>query len=125
MHNGKVIQLGQSEVHCPCHACAFFHSTDEEYELLLPFTRDGYGAGEHIFHVVDKQHREERRRRLKDSGIDVESAERSGQMEVRSWEEAYLRGNRFDQEAMLELIQSVLRSGRDKGYPMTRLWANM
>jgi hypothetical protein len=125
MHGGKQVRIGRSEFSCPCHACAFFHSKDEEYELLLPFTQDGYRSGEHIFQVVDKGHREERLRRLAESGIDVDNAGRSGQVEVRAWEEAYLRGNRFDQDAMLDLIQSVLEQGRKKGFSMTRLWANM
>jgi hypothetical protein len=125
MDAGRAITIGQSEFRCPCHACAFFHSRDEEYELLLPFAKDGYQAGERLFQVVDKQHRDERRRRLANSGIDVAQAESAGQLEIRAWEEAYLRGNRFDQDAMLELAESVLREGRSKGFPVTRLWANM
>jgi MEDS: MEthanogen/methylotroph, DcmR Sensory domain len=123
--NTQPITIGQSEFHCPCHACAFFHSRDEEYELLLPFSNDSYAAGQRLFQVVDKEHREERRRRLSNSGIDLEKAESAGQLEIRVWEEAYLRGNRFDQDSMLELVESVLREGRDKGFPVTRFWANM
>jgi hypothetical protein len=125
MDAGRAIAIGQSEFRCPCHACAFFHSRDEEYELLLPFAKDGYQAGELMFHVLDKEHRHERRRRLSSSGIDVEKAESAGQLEIRTWEEAYLRGNRFDQHAMLELVESVLRESRSKGFPVTRFWANM
>lgn len=123
--SGRAVTIGQSEFRCPCHACAFFHSRDEEYDLLLPFSRSGVDAGERLFQVVDKTQLPERRSRLADAGIDVSNAERKGQLEIRPWEDAYLRGNRFDQNAMLGLIQEVLRDGRSKGYPMTRLWANM
>jgi hypothetical protein len=123
--DGRAISIGQSEFRCPCHACAFFNSRDEEYELLLPFARDGYEAGDRMFQVVAKERRDERRTRLATSGIDVDKAESTGQLEIRVWEEAYLRGNRFDQHAMLELAESVLREGRDKGFAVTRLWANM
>jgi hypothetical protein len=121
----RAVTIGQSEFHCPCHACAFFNSRDEEYELLLPFSKSGAEAGERLFQVVDKSHLEERRKRLAETGIDVRGAERKGQLEIRPWEDAYLRGNRFDQHAMLDLIQEVLKNGRSTGYPMTRLWANM
>jgi hypothetical protein len=121
----RVVTIGQSEFRCPCHACAFFHSRDEEYDLLLPFSRSGAEAGERLFQVVDKQHLPERRSRLAAGGIAVTEAERLGQLEIRPWEDAYLRGNRFDQTAMLELIQEVLDEGRSRGFPMTRLWANM
>ena len=48
-----------------------------------------------------------------------------GQVEVRPWEDAYLRGGRFDKDAMLALIQEALESGKRDGYGLTRLWANM
>ena len=121
----RMIKIGQSEFGCPCHACAFFNSRDEEYELLLPFSKSGAEAGERLFQVVDKAHLEERRLRLAEAGIDVPAAESNGQLEIRPWENAYLRGNRFDQNAMLELIQEVLEAGRSSGFPLTRLWANM
>ena len=121
----RTVMIGQSEFRCPCHACAFFHSRDEEYELLLPFSKAGAKAGERLFQVVDKEHLPERRSRLGQAGIDVSEAERKGQLEIRPWEDAYLRGKRFDQNAMLELIQEVLKEGRSNGFPMTRLWANM
>jgi hypothetical protein len=123
--DGRAISIGQSEFRCPCHACAFFHSRDEEYELLLPFSKAGAEAGERLFQVVDKAHLEERRRRLVEVGIDVAEAESNRQLEIRPWENAYLRGDRFDQYAMLDLIQEVLTDGRSNGFPMTRLWANM
>jgi hypothetical protein len=121
----RTVSIGQSEFACPCHACAFFHSQDEEYELLLPFTAEGYRAGDRVFQVLDKAQRDERRRRLSSTGIDLEQAENAGQFELRIWEEAYLRDNRFDQDAMLALAESVLRDGRDKGFAVTRFWANM
>jgi hypothetical protein len=119
------IKIGQSVFRCPCHACAFFNSRDEEYELLLPFSKSGAEAGDRLFQVVDKAHLAERRRRLAETGIDVSATETKGQLEIRPWENAYLRGNRFDQNAMLELIREVLEEGRSRGFPLTRLWANM
>jgi hypothetical protein len=93
--------------------------------MLLPFSKAAAEAGERLFQVVDKEHLPERRSRLAGAGMDVAEAERKGQLEIRPWEEAYLRGKRFDQNAMLELIQEVLSAGRASGFPMTRLWANM
>jgi len=125
MEQVRGFRIGNASFQCPCHACAFFSSRDEEYELLLPFTKDGETSGERLFQVVDKAHLSDRRKRLIDGGVDVRKCEDSGQLEIRPWEEAYLRGNRFDQDAMLTLIQDVLKEGRAKGFPMTRLWANM
>lgn len=107
------------------HACAFFHSRDEEYRVLLPFAKAGVECGERCFHIVDPGHREECLSHLGQAGIPVDDALSSGQLEVRTWQDAYLRGRRFDQYAMLALIEQTLKEGKQKGYPRTRLWANM
>ncbi|MGH9173943.1 MAG: MEDS domain-containing protein, partial [Vicinamibacterales bacterium] len=59
------------------------------------------------------------------AGIDVRASEATGQLEVIHWEDAYLRGGRFDQDAMLALIEEVLNGGRQQGFPLTRLVAHM
>jgi MEDS: MEthanogen/methylotroph, DcmR Sensory domain len=121
----RSVEIGQSRFSCPCHACAFFHSQDEEYELLLPFSKSGEAAHDRLFQILQQAHLPERRRRLTGVGIDVEQAERNGQLELRPWENAHLRENRFDQHAMLALVQEILKEGRSKGFGMTRIWANM
>jgi len=120
----RTVTLAGSALKHRCHACAFFHDTEEEYRLLLPFVKEGFGQGDKIFQIVDGRHRDERRRRIGSLGVDVDAAERSGQVEVRTWENAYLREGRFDQDAMLALVAEVLGRGRQK-FGLTRLWANM
>jgi hypothetical protein len=107
------------------HVCAFFNSRDEEDRVLLPFALEGFERGEKALHIVDPDWRAERLRRLQGAGVDAVSALRSGQLEVRRWDEAYLRGGHFDQDAMLALIEEVLTDGASRGFPLTRLWANM
>ena len=120
----RSVTLAGSAVRHRCHACAFFHNAEEEYRLLLPFVQEGFRQGDKIFQIVDSRHREERRRRIGSLGIDVQSAERSGQLEVRPWESAHLREDRFDQYAMLALVEDVLGNGKQK-FGLTRFWANM
>ena len=49
----------------------------------------------------------------------------TGQLEVLPWHEAYLRGDRFEQDAMLALVEEMLRSNEAAGYPLTRIVAHM
>lgn len=107
------------------HVCAFFDSTDEELQVLGPFIAEGLERGEKGFHIVDPAVQATYPRTLMDHGIDVEPARRSGQLEIRTWDEAYLREGHFDQDAMLALIQEVLDGGKQQGYPLTRLVAHM
>jgi hypothetical protein len=120
----RPVTLAGSALEHRCHACAFFHDTEEEYRLLLPFVKEGFEQKDKIFQIVDARHRDERLRRIGALGIDVAAAERSGQLEVRPWENAYLRQDRFDQYAMLELVEEVLGMSK-KDFGVTRLWANM
>ena len=106
------------------HVCAFFSSTQEEYATLLPFVRDGIERGERAFHVLPSQYREEHLEQLRGAGIDVAEAQRRRQLDVATPEETYLRGGRFNKDAMLALIQEALKTGTTLGFPLTRLIAH-
>jgi len=106
------------------HVCAFFNSAEEEYDTLLPFVRDGLERGERAYHILPSQYREEHLERLRSAGIDVTAAQRRRQLEVATPQETYLRGGRFDQDAMLILIQEALEKGPTLGFPLTRLIAH-
>jgi hypothetical protein len=107
------------------HICAFFNSVDEEHRVLRSFIKDGFDRGDKAFHLVDREQREEHLRRLAEAGINVHRAIDTGQLEVRRWQDTYLRGDHFDQNAMLALIEEVLNSANTAGYPLTRLLAHM
>lgn len=107
------------------HICAFFNGVDEEHRVLRSFIKDGFDSGDKAFHIVDPELQGKHLKRLAESGIDVERAMGTGQLELRRWQDAYLRGDRFDQDAMLALLEEVLQSGEASGYPFTRLVAHM
>ena len=107
------------------HICAFFNSIDEEHRVLRPFFKDGFDRNEKATHIVDPDKRDEHLKRLAEAGIDVRRAMDTGQLELRPWRETYLRGDRFDQDAMVALIEQILQSGPPAGYALTRLVAHM
>jgi MEDS: MEthanogen/methylotroph, DcmR Sensory domain len=121
----RTVSLAGREIGCSCHACAFFHTDDQFYKVLLPFISEGFAAGDRAVHIVDPAKREQHVQKLSAAGIDAERSQHTHQLEVRRWEEAYLREGQFDQQAMLALIQEVLEEGRRQDFPMTRLVANM
>jgi hypothetical protein len=125
IQSNQPIRFAGSVLGAKRHVCAFFHSPDEEYRVLLPFIKEGFERGEKAFHIVDPKLREEHLLRLATAGIDAIAAEQSGQFELRNWADAYLRDGHFDQNRMLALIQEVLEGGRHQGFPLTRLVAHM
>jgi hypothetical protein len=108
-----------------CHVCAFFNGADEQHKVLRSFIKDGLDAGEGAFHLVDPNLRDDHLRRLTHAGIDVEGAMSTGQLDVQVWHEAYLRGDRFEQDAMLDLVDQTLQSYAANGYRHTRIVADM
>jgi hypothetical protein len=123
--NGDSAPFASGALGAQGHICAFFDGIDEEYRALGSFIKDGFDRGDRAFHIVDEDQRQKHLARLTDAGINVERALDSGQLEVRRWQDAYLRGDCFDQKAMLALIQEVLESGPPAGYAWTRLLAHM
>jgi hypothetical protein len=119
------VRLAGAELKGYRHVCAFFHTPDELYQVLLPYIREGIEQRQKAFHIIDPDRRGDHFQRLQAAGIDVDAAEGSGQLEVLPWQEAYLRGGHFDQDAMLALIEVVLQKGKLEGFELTRLVANM
>jgi hypothetical protein len=84
-----------------CHICAFFNGFDEQHRVLRSFIKEGFEWGDKAFHIV-------------------EQAMATGQLELRRWQDAYLRDDRFDQDGMLALLEEVLGSGAAAGNPLIR-----
>lgn len=124
-HSMEPVSLAGSVLKRSCHVCAFFHSKEEEYRVLMPFIKEGFEKGDRAFHVVDPKHRADHLRRLQAEGIDVPAAESTGQLEVRRWQDAYIKGDHFDQYRMIETIKEALDPGKKQPGRLTRLVANM
>jgi hypothetical protein len=119
--NGGSVQCAGGSLGQHRHICAFFNGLDEEHRVLRSFIKEGFERGDKAFHIVDPDRWENHLRWLAEAGIDVGQAMGTGQLELRRWQDAYLRGDRFDQDAMLALIEEVLQSATASGYPLTRL----
>src|SRR5215471_4909075 len=107
------------------HVCAFFHSQEEEYRVLLPFIHEGFARGEKAFHIVDPARRDAHLQRLAAAGIDTAATQQRGQFELCTWTEAHLRDGYFDPERMRALIAVVVTAARQHGFPRTRFITHM
>src|SRR6266478_5124156 len=94
---GSSVQFAGRTLGRQRHICAFFNSMDEEHRVLRSFIKDGFDRGEKAFHIVDPELQAEHLKRLAEAGINVEKAMDTGQLEVRRWDDNYLRGGHFDQ----------------------------
>ena len=119
------VRLAGSVLSRSCHVCAFFNSKEEEYRVLMPFIKEGFEKGDRAFHVLNANHRLDHLQRLAQEGIDVAAAEANGQLEVRRWEEAYIKDGYFDQYRMIDTIKDALEPSKKDAGKVTRLVANM
>src|SRR6267142_2504926 len=103
--NGGSVHCAGSALGKHRHICAFFNSVDEEHRVLRSFIRDGLDRGEKAVHVVDTESQAEYLKRLADAGIDVQQVMTTGQLQVLPYQDAYLREDCFDREAMLALVE--------------------
>lgn len=106
------------------HICAFFNSREDQNKVLMPFFKEGIERDETIFHVIDARLHKDHLQACREAGLDVETAQQSGQLEVRPWEDAYLKDGYFDGERMTRILEEVLETNRGK-YKLTRLMGNM
>lgn len=107
------------------HVCAFFNSDDEKYRVLLPFIKEGFERGEKAVHVVNPDQRQDHLQRLAAAGIDPTAAGQSGQFELRTNTETYLRDGHFDQDRMLEVFEQLASGNANGGFSLSRIVCHM
>ncbi len=113
-------QLGEAR-----HVCAFFNSDDEKYRVLLPFIKGGFECGDKAVHVVNPDQHRDHLRRLAAAGIDAAAAQQTGQFELQTNTEAYLRDGRFDKDRMLEVFERLASGNASGGFPLSRIVCHM
>jgi hypothetical protein len=107
------------------HICAFFHSREEEYRVLLPFIKDGFDCGDKAVHLVGSARLDEHLEKLTSAGIDTATTRRTHQFELRNWEDAYLAGGYFDPDKWFALLTEVIADGPRHGFQRSRIVAHM
>ncbi len=106
------------------HICAFFNSREEQNKVMMPFFKEGIERGEKVFHIVDKRLHDEHLCACDACGIPAQETLASGQLEVRHWEDAYLKDGYFDGDRMTRVLAGVLETNRAR-YGLTRVMGNM
>lgn len=119
------ISVAGSPLPPPRHVCAFFNNDEEHYRVLGPFIREGFDCGDKIVHVIDPERRTPHVERLLAAGIDVISAQRTGQLELRSNTDTYLRDGRFDQDRMLAAFEQMVTKNEAGPFPRSRIVCQM
>lgn len=105
------------------HTCAFFGSRAEEYRIISPFITEGLEGGEKAIYIVDPAILPEHAGRLAEAGVPC--AAHSKDLDIVTWTDTYLLNGKFDMEFMLSTVKEVIRTGREQGYPRSRIVGQM
>jgi hypothetical protein len=107
------------------HIAAFFRSREEEYEVLRSYIKDGIDAGEKTVHICDPNLKHDHLHQLENMGVPISDCTRTGQLEVLSWHDTYLKEGRFDSDTMMAMIEEVVKTSRAEGFSRVRLMGHM
>jgi len=99
----------------PGHICAFFDSRSEEYEVLVPYFKEGIALDEEVINIVDENRHRDHCRRLQSQGIDVAAEMSAGRLQVLTAEDTYMKGGRFGAQRMYEMLQGALADAHRNG----------
>jgi hypothetical protein len=94
-------------------------SAEEERAVIDPFFFEGLRRREKAVYIVDPKHREEHEARLRNESPSTEL------VDVTTWNEAHLKGGRFDQDRMMAALEEMIRDHAATGQPPMRLVGQM
>jgi hypothetical protein len=115
MSQPRTVTLCGRRLEEPGHICAFFDSRKEEYEVLVPYFKEGIALDEEVINIVDANRHADHCRRLEAHGVDVKAAMDEGKLQVLTAEDTYIKGGRFGAERMYELLHGALAEAQRNG----------
>jgi hypothetical protein len=121
----KPVTICGQDLPAASHICAFFDSREQQYDVLVPYFREGLANGEQILSIFDPDMNPGHLARLAQGGIDVDAARASRQLRVMTAEESYLQGGAFDPERMFGMMEDVLRDAAASSFPFVRTCGEM
>ena len=92
----------------PLHICAFFDSLDEQYEILLPWLKEGIDHNEEVLTILSSSQNNDHCSRLSQAGIHVQEAIENKQLKIVATEKSYLEGDCFAAQRMFSLVEQAI-----------------
>src|SRR5688572_429005 len=93
---------------CPLHICAFFSSRDEQYEVLIPWIKEGIDKKEEVLNILSSSFHDDHSSRLSAAGIPVEEAVKNEQLKIVASENSYLLDDSFAAQRMFSIVEQAV-----------------
>ena len=109
----------------PMHICGFFDSKEEQYDVIIPYINEGLSNNEKVINILESNRHSEHCTHLKASGVSLVGKLASGQLEVLSTENTYIKGGNFSAKKMYALLEQTLLAAERAGYNSVRACGDM
>jgi hypothetical protein len=116
MQKQQSFTLCGEKIKGPIHICAFFHSTEERTEILMPWLKDGLNNREQVFIISESSCHDDFCKCLSDEGIDTGKALANQQLKMAASEETYVKGGNFSAERMYHTLEQALIEAHESPY---------
>jgi len=109
----------------PRHICAFFDSREEQYEVLLPYFKEGLDNKEEVITILESHSHGDHCSRLSHAGMHLDDTLANGQLKIFASEDTYLKGSAFAAERMYNMLEQVLADAQNGPYGTVRTCGDM
>jgi len=99
------------------HRCLIYETEEQWCSATVTFVRTGLGRGEKCVYVTDTHTARKVRTRLGEQGVDVPTAEASGQLAISHETETFTRDGVFDPGRMIAFLVAEAEKTIAEGYP--------
>jgi hypothetical protein len=125
MKKQRSLTLCGESLTAPLHICAFFDSREEQYEVLLPWLKEGINSNEEVLTILASDSHEDHCSRLSNAGIPVQDALTNKQLKVVATEDSYLQGGSFAAQRMFSIVEQALIDAQTGPYGNLRACGDM
>lgn len=102
------------------HLCSFYESKEEQFQIAFPFILEGLAKNEKCLYIADDNSVDEIKAGLLLHGIDVEECLKTGQLNIMTAKESYLKHGKFILDDMILQIDSFVYRAINEGYSGVR-----
>lgn len=116
----SITELGPGE-----HACCLYETEEQQRVSLTAFLRQGLEWGEKVVYFADPQTAKAIVSCLRHNGLDVARCVATGQLQILTAAEAYMREGVFDPDRMIAFLRAETERALAEGYRALRVTGEM
>lgn len=102
------------------HLCLFYETKEQQIAATVPFMRIGLARGEKCLFVSDEKTSPAFLNAMKQDGVNVDAAMKSGALCLADKKKSYLRKSRFDPDEMLSFLGEATQAAVQEGFSALR-----